>query len=182
MGAAKSRARQQIFHDLSYVVVVPATADINIAYAQSTAEILGADHAFIDYQDLFPFVASVLVVTPHNLHREMGVRSLQAGKHVLMEKPMAISEPECLDLIDTATRSSKTLMTAYPMHYQPLVVKLKELIDAEYLGKVFHIGIFTEQLTEPLLGHWMRSAKHLGGGQFFSHGWSKREQVMPLYL
>ena len=56
------------------------------------------------------------------------------------------------------------------MRFQPLVVKLKELIDAKYMGETFHVGIFTEQLTEPPVGSWIRSAKHLGGGQFFSHG------------
>ena len=163
-------AHQQIFHELADKVVVTATADIDIERAESAARILGAEHVVTDYQKLFPFVDAVLVVTPHDLHHEMGVQSLQAGKHVLMEKPMAVSETECLDLIDVATRSGKVLMTAYPMRYQPLVVKLKELIDEEYLGKVFHVGIFTEQLTQPPTGHWVRSAKHLGGGQFFSHG------------
>ena len=50
------------------------------------------------------------------------------------------------------------------------MLKLKELLDQKYFGEAFHIAIFTEQLTEPPLGHWIRSAQQLGGGQFFSHG------------
>lgn len=163
-------AHQQIFQDLADKVVVTATADIDIDKARNAAQILGAEHAFANYEDFFPYVDAVLVVTPHDLHHAMGIKSFQAGKHVLMEKPMAVSESECIDLIKASEKADKVLMVAYPMRYQPLVVKLKELIDSEYLGKVFHVGIFTEQLTRPPEGHWIRSAKHLGGGQFFSHG------------
>lgn len=163
-------AHQETFSALASRVLISATADIDLSKAQRAAANLGADHAFIDYRDLFPYVDAVLVVTPHNLHHEMGVTSLKAGKHVLMEKPMAVTEAECLDLINTAKSSGRTLMTAYPMRFQPLVVKLKELIDMEYLGEIFHVSIFTEQHTEPPPGHWIRSAAQLGGGQFFSHG------------
>jgi len=164
------KSHQQIFQRLEGKIVVTATADINIERAQSAAEILGADHAIADYQDLFAYVDAVLVATPHNLHHEIGIAALNAGKHVLMEKPMAISEFECLDLIKVANEAGKILMIAYPMRYHPLIVKLKSLIDDEYLGKVFHVGIFTEQLTQAPVGHWLRSAKQLGGGQFLSHG------------
>jgi predicted dehydrogenase len=161
---------QQIFVDLADRVVVTATADIDITRAEHAAKILGAPHAVKDYRDFLPYVDAFLIVTPHNLHHEMGISALQAGKHVLMEKPMAIDEAECLDLIHTAQRMNLILMTAYPMRFQPLVLKLKELLDQKYLGEAFHIAIFTEQLTEPPVGHWIRSAQQLGGGQFFSHG------------
>ena len=163
-------AHQETFNALADRVVITGTADLDISKAQHAAAKLGADRAVQDYRELFPYVDAVLVVTPHNLHHEMGVTSLRAGKHVLMEKPLAISEAECLDLIETAKATGKTLMTAYPMRFQPLVVKLKELIDAKYLGEIFHVGIYTEQHTEPPPGHWIRSADQLGGGQFFSHG------------
>lgn len=163
-------AHQETFGALSDRVVITGTADIDLSRAQRAAQHLGAEHAVQDYTDLFPHVDAVLVVTPHNLHHAMGVRSLKAGKHVLMEKPMAVSESQCLDLISAAQSSGRTLMTAYPMRFQPLVVKLKELIDAKYLGEIFHVGIFTEQHTQPPPGHWIRSAEQLGGGQFFSHG------------
>ena len=137
-------AHQETFNALADRVVITGTADIDISKAQYAAAKLGADHAVQDYRELFPYVDAVLVVTPHNLHHEMGVTSLKAGKHVLMEKPLAISEAECLDLIETAKATGKTLMTAYPMRFQPLVVKLKELIDTQYLGEIFHVGIYTD--------------------------------------
>ena len=164
------KSHQEIFQELKDRVIVTATADIDIERAKSAAKILGADAAFENYRDLLGLVDAVLIATPHDLHHGIGIESLKAGKHVLMEKPMAVSEFECLDLINVAKAANKTLMTAYPMRYHPLMVKLKSLLDEEYLGKVFHIGIFTEQLTQAPVGHWLRSAKQLGGGQFFSHG------------
>lgn len=163
-------AHQVIFKELIDRVVVTATADVDIGRARNAADILGAEHFVADYRELFPYVDACLIATPHHLHHEMGISALRAGKDVLMEKPMAISEEECLDLIDTSAALSRTLMTAYPMRYHPIVVRLKELIDTKYLGEVFHISIYTEQLTEPPPNHWIRSAEKLGGGQFFSHG------------
>ena len=163
-------SHQSVFAELSDRLEVSATADIELSRAQSAARLLGAPHAVQNYKDFFPYVDACLVVTPHNLHHEMGINSLKAGKHVLMEKPLAVSESECIDLIEISKAMDRVLMTAYPMRYQPLVVKLKELIDNKYLGEVFHVSIFTEQLTQPPAGHWIRSAEALGGGQFFSHG------------
>ena len=126
------KSHQQIFQDLQDKVKVTATADINFERAKNAAKILNADHAFVDFQDIFLHVDAVLIATPHDLHHEIGVAALKAGKHVLMEKPMAISEIECLDLIEGAKAAGKTLMTAYPMRYHPLLVKLKSLLDEEY--------------------------------------------------
>ena len=69
-------AHQETFNALTDRVVITGTADIDITRAQRAAANLGADHAVQDYRDLFPYVDAVLVVTPHNLHHEMGVLSL----------------------------------------------------------------------------------------------------------
>ncbi|MBC7463932.1 MAG: Gfo/Idh/MocA family oxidoreductase [Actinobacteria bacterium] len=163
-------AHQGIFDKISDLIEVTATADIDLDRAKNAANASGAKLWVQDYRDLLDHVDAVLIATPHDLHHEMGIAALRAGKHVLMEKPMAVNEEECLDLIATSYEVGKTLMIAYPMRFQPLVIKLKELVDNKYMGEIFHVGIFTEQLTEPPIGSWIRSAKHLGGGQFFSHG------------
>ena len=107
------KSHQKIFQELKNRVIVTATADIDIERAKSAAKILGADSAFENYRDLLDLVDAVLIATPHDLHHEIGIESLKAGKHVLMEKQMAVSEFECLDLINLAKAANKTLMTAY---------------------------------------------------------------------
>lgn len=163
-------SHQGAFDELGDRIAVTATADVDLDRARAAADHLGADLAVTDYRQLLDSVDAVLVVTPHDLHAEMGLTALRAHKHVLMEKPMAVSEQECLDLIDEAHRQDRVLMTAYPMRFHPLVRRLKSLVDERYLGEPFHMSLWTEQLTMPPEEHWIRSAKRLGGGQLFSHG------------
>jgi predicted dehydrogenase len=158
------------YRELSDRMEVTATCDIVLERAQKAAEAIGAELAVADYRDLLPAVDAVLIVLPHDLHFEVGMACLQAGKHVLMEKPMCNTEAECLELIHTAKRLNKVLMTAYPVRFWPVVQKLKELIDSKAYGDCFQMSVWTEQYTHYEEGHWGLSAKRLGGGQFFSHG------------
>ncbi|MFD0743440.1 Gfo/Idh/MocA family protein [Phytohabitans flavus] len=163
-------AHQQVFAGLGDRITVIGTADVVLARAEHAAQALGAPRAVTDYTELLDDADACLIVTPHDLHYEMGMRCLRAGKHVLMEKPMAVSEEQCLDLIHAASTAERQLMTAYPMRFHPLVAHLRELVAAEAYGEVIQVSVYTEQHTEHPEGHWIRSAARLGGGQLFSHG------------
>lgn len=115
-------------------------------------------------------VDAVLLALPHHLHYGIGMACLRAGKHVLMEKPLANCEQECLEMIRLAEEQKRVLMVAYCMRYNPLIRRLKELLSGQVYGEVFHVSIWTEQFTRADKGHWLCDAKLLGGGQFFSHG------------
>ncbi len=165
-----SQVHLRRFHALADRLRVTATVDVDLARAQAAAEALGAERACTDYHDILGDVDAVLLVLPHHLHHAAGIDCLRAGVHVLLEKPMANSERECLDLIEAAREADRVLMIAYCMRYHPLVVRLKELLDAGAYGDAFQLSIWTEQHTEYPPGHWTRSAATLGGGQLFSHG------------
>lgn len=156
--------------ELTEVMEVTGVCDIDIRQAHLLQEKLPAAIAVTDYRELFDVVDAVLIALPHDLHHEVGIACLEAGKHVLMEKPLANTEEECRDLVQTAAERGLTLMIAYPVRFWPIVRKMKELVDAQTYGEVFQMSVWTEQLTRPAEGHWVRSAKRLGGGQFFSHG------------
>ncbi|MEF3307031.1 Gfo/Idh/MocA family protein [Paenibacillus sp. GYB003] len=158
------------FHHLADRVEIAATCDIDPERAKQAAEKTGASLAVTDYRELLDHVDAVLVVLPHDLHFEVGMACLKAGKHVLMEKPMCNTEAECIELIETADRLGQVLMTAYPVRFWPIVLKLKELIDSKAYGDCFQMSVWTEQFTRYHDGHWAHSASRLGGGQFFSHG------------
>jgi predicted dehydrogenase len=163
-------AHRQVFDELGDRIEIIGTADVVLERARAAAGALGAPRAVTDYTELLDEADACLIVTPHDLHHEMGMRCLAAGKHVLMEKPMAISEQQCLELIHAADDAKRTLMTAYPMRFHPVVSRLRELVAERPLGEIFQISIYTEQHTEHPPGHWIRSAARLGGGQLFSHG------------
>lgn len=168
-GMARSHASR--FDDVLDRIEVTAVVDVDRDKAQAVADLL-ADGPVVetDYRRILDRTDAVLVVLPHHLHHPVAIDCLDAGKHVLVEKPMALTEAECVDMIRTAEAADRTLMVAYCMRFHPLVVKMKELIDAKAYGEVFQLSIWTEQLTRREAGHWTASAATLGGGQFFSHG------------
>jgi predicted dehydrogenase len=161
---------QRGFGRLRHRVEVTATADVLLERAKGAAAAIGARLAVTDYRELLGAVDAVLIVLPHHLHHRVGIECLRAGKHVLMEKPLAISEAECLDLIHTARACGRVLMTAYCMRFHPLIEHMKRLVDERVYGDVFQLSIWTEQHTQGAPGDWRHAAATLGGGQLFSHG------------
>lgn len=158
------------YTELGDIMELTAVCDIVLDRAQAAAEKTGAQLVVTDYRELVDTVDAVLISLPHDLHFEVGMFFLNAGKHVLMEKPMCNTEEECIELIKTSEQVKKVLMTAYPVRYWPIIVKMKELVDAKTYGDVFQMSVWTEQFTKYPQGHWGLSADRLGGGQFFSHG------------
>ena len=151
-------------------VTLTAAVDIDEKRRRTVAELLPGTKIVADYHEIFDDIDAALIALPHHLHHRVALDCLAAGKHVLLEKPMANSEQECLDIIAAAEKNDRTLMIAYCMRFHPLVVRMKELLDERAYGECFQVSIWTEQHTERPPGHWIRSAEKLGGGQFFSHG------------
>lgn len=158
------------FKNLEHRMKVTAAVDIDKKRAKAVAKLLPGAKVATDYHKIFDDVDALLLVLPHHLHHPVTLDCLAAGKHVLVEKPFANTEQECLEMIDAAEKAKRILMVAYCMRYHPLVVGMKELLDRKAYGDVFQVSIWTEQLTRYPDGHWARRAKTLGGGQFFSHG------------
>ena len=158
------------FDHLSDRMAVTAAADIDEDTRCKVEETIPGVRVSADYREVLDDVDAVLIALPHHLHGEVAVRCLDAGKHVLLEKPMANSEKECLDIIAAAERNDRTLMIAYCMRFHPLVMRMKELIEEKAYGECFQVSIWTEQHTQGDADCWMHKIETVGGGQFFSHG------------
>ncbi len=167
-GIAKSHANQMA--PLADRIEVTRTVDILEDRAEAMAEAFPGAKPATDYREVMDDVDAVLISLPHDLHKQATIDFLEAGKHVLCEKPMANTEAECREMIDAAARTDQILMIAYCMRYNSLVRKLKQLLDDKTYGEVFQLAIWTEQYTHYPEGHWGLEANRLGGGQFFSHG------------
>lgn len=165
-----ARAHAQRFGPVLSRMRLAATVDLIEERAREVAAQFEGTRVATDYRQILDDVDAVLIALPHHLHHPVAKTCLEAGKHVLLEKPMANSEWECLDLIHAAKASGQVLMIAYCMRYHPLVVAMKELLDRKVYGDVFQVSIWTEQYTHYPEGHWALKAATLGGGQFFSHG------------
>ena len=87
-----------------------------------------------------PDVEAVAIATPVSTHFELAMAALEAGKHVFVEKPLASSATEVLDLIAAAERSDRVLMPGHTFLYSPPVNMIKEMIDAGELGEIYFIS------------------------------------------
>lgn len=92
----------------------------------------------LSFQDLAhdPTIDAVYVSTPAGLHHEHASQFLEAGKHVLVEKPFTATHAEALDLAQTAKRSGTVLMEAMWSRFLPAYVELKRLVDDGAIGEV----------------------------------------------
>jgi predicted dehydrogenase len=108
-----------------------------------------------------PDIDAIYVGLPNSMHCEFTVRGAQAGKHVLCEKPMAISSAECRKMIDACRQAKVKLMIGYRVHYEPLWKQAIQIIQSGQIGPLesFQGGFFANQPA----GAW-RITKALGGG------------------
>lgn len=86
-----------------------------------------------------PHVDAVVIATPVSTHYPLAQAALEAGKHVLVEKPLAAAADEAVRLIDLADRHGRLLMSGHTFLYSPAVLKIKELIDGGDLGDIYFI-------------------------------------------
>ena len=96
------------------------------------------DRAYPSYEELLadPHVDAVYVATPHPLHAEWVVKSAEAGKHILCEKPMGINHAQTMGMIEAAARHDVFLMEAFMYRCHPQTLKIVELIKEGAIGQV----------------------------------------------
>jgi predicted dehydrogenase len=95
------------------------------------------------YEELLddPELDAVAIVTPVSTHYELAAAALEAGKHVLVEKPLAASSAQAADLIALAEERSLVLLPGHTFLYSPPVIKVKQLLDAGALGEIYFISL-----------------------------------------
>ena len=109
-----------------------------------------------DFEDFLadPTVDAVVIATPVSTHHALAMAALRAGKHVLVEKPLALSSAQAEELIETAHRLDRVLMVDHTFVYTGAVQKIKELIDSGSLGRLYYydsvrvnLGLFQEDVS-----------------------------------
>ncbi|MBV9961660.1 MAG: Gfo/Idh/MocA family oxidoreductase [Parafilimonas sp.] len=81
----------------------------------------------------------IYVVLPNAMHKEYTIRAAKAGKHVICEKPMAISSQECLEMIDACKQANVQLAIGYRLHYEPYNLEMKRLGQEKVFGPVRYV-------------------------------------------
>src|SRR4029077_9039085 len=111
----------------------------------------------------------ISVCTPNGLHAEHSIKALQAGFHVLCEKPMALTTQDCSAMIHAAERSNKRLFIVKQNRFNPPVAAVKNLIDEGRLGKIFSVQLncFWNRNPAYYKNSW-KGTKALDGGTLFT--------------
>ena len=158
-----------------------AIADVDTDSLERRKREWNVEKAYSDYRQLLedPKVDAVEVITPHHLHAEIGIAALEAGKHVSMQKPMAVNVPECDALIDAAKRSGKMFRVFENFRHYPPLIKAKELIEAGEIGEPRSIrlkviqGTLKEgwEIPEETLSWRFDPARSGGGRVIFDYGY-----------
>lgn len=106
------------------------------AAAVSAFPAVGATRSF---EELLPLVDAVILATHPSTHASLGLAALSAGRHVLVEKPLALNSRDAQMLVDAAESTGSTLMVGHTFVYNPAVQALRSMIDEGHLGEVLHI-------------------------------------------
>lgn len=150
------------------VATVVATADVVEELAERRAAELGAQHWSSDYRAVLtnPAVDAVDICLPHHLHAEVTIAAAQAGKHILVEKPMAISMGECQAMVTAAEQAGVTLMVAQVQRYEPSYRGVRRLIETGEFGQIRAVRFDSMQNLHAILppGHWLYDGALAGGG------------------
>jgi len=93
-----------------------------------------------------PEIEAVLLATPISTHGALGMKVLQAGKHLFVEKPLTSSAEEGRQLIAEAERQNRVLMVGHTFEFSPPVLAAKELLEAKELGDIFFISVMRVNL------------------------------------
>ena len=150
---------------------ITALIDVNLENAKKAAKNFpNAMFSTALHEDILSTCDAFLIAAPNHLHHYYGKMCLEAGKHVLMEKPLAVTQAECDELIAISREKDLILMVALCMRFHPLMQQFKNLIDEQRCGELFQLSIWTEQHSEFPENHWHTQQQTLGGGQLFSHG------------
>ncbi|UOY92687.1 Gfo/Idh/MocA family oxidoreductase [Ectobacillus sp. JY-23] len=168
-GIAKGR-HIPAFLQLSDLCQVTALSDVNRVQAKEAAAQFNIPHVFENYQDMFTEVDAVCICTPNKFHAEISIAALEAGVHVLCEKPMALSAAECEAMLAASKKSGKVLAIAYHYRFMRELQAAKKLMQEGEIGtplvarvqalryrKVPGWGVFTNKALQ-------------GGGSLIDYG------------
>jgi len=121
--------------------VLKTICDLNEATLKEFQNKYPSVHVTTSFQEVLDNaeIKGVVIATPAVLHYEMAKKALESGKDVFVEKPLSLYLEDAKELIEISEKNGKILMVGHILQYHPAVVKLKELINDGYLGKIQYI-------------------------------------------
>jgi len=163
-----------------------AVCDVVESAARDLASRLQVPAVFTSLDDVLasPDVDAVYLATPVFLHAPQAIEALRAGKHVLVEKPMALSVVEAQEMVSVAQGTGKTLATAYYRRFFPKIERVRELLDEGTLGQVTMVESVYHTWYDPAAGapgNWRTRKDRAGGGVLWDMGSHRFDLLVGLF-
>ncbi len=151
-----------------------AVCDADKARAERYAEKYGVK-AYTDYAELLknPNIDAISICTPSGMHAEQSISALKAGKHVLVEKPMALTASDAKAVCDVALKSDKKLSVIFQLRYAEDISYLKEFISNGGLGTLTFCDLYMKYWRDPSYygaSAWRGTFAMDGGGALMNQG------------
>ncbi|PYK99653.1 MAG: gfo/Idh/MocA family oxidoreductase [Verrucomicrobia bacterium] len=144
-----------------------AVAETNPERLKEAADRFKIPRAYADYRDLLdqPDIDAVTIAVPNHLHARIAIDALQARKHVLLEKPMAMNAREAAKIVETGKKMRRTLMVAQNFRFNRHTQVAKAIVERGDLGEVYHARCFWLRRSGiPRIGSWFTQKQFSGGG------------------
>ncbi|NHN33957.1 Gfo/Idh/MocA family protein [Paenibacillus agricola] len=162
-----------IFKQLPEDVELVALTDINYPLAQKCAAEHGIPTTYVTNTELIedPNIDAIVIGVPNQFHAPLAVQALRAGKHVLLEKPMAIDAKAAREIVIAQRETGKVLMIPHQMRWDWLPLQVKQQIDNGSIGKIYNakVGWFRRKGI-PGWGTWFTDHAQSGGGPLIDIG------------
>ena len=141
--------------------------DIISERAEEAVKKYNCGKAATDYREVIndPKIDAISVCTPNNMHAQISIDALNAGKQVLCEKPSARTYSEAKTMQEAQAKTGNMLSIGVVNRFNPAVNKIKELIDKGELGEIYHVYVsFRAERSIPGLGGAFTTKAIAGGG------------------
>jgi len=171
-GGVVQEAHIPCFQKLDNVEVL-AISDPNKKKLNFVAEKFNIPEKFVDWREMLGLkeLEIISICSPNYLHKEQAINSLKKGKNVLCEKPVAMNAKEAEEILETAKKSKKKFMVAFPHRFSPGATFLKKMIDDKEFGEIYYAkASYLRRRGIPGLGGWFTTKKLSGGGPLIDVG------------
>lgn len=160
---------------------IPQIRDCGRFYIKAAADIMPSDQKareldipeyYTDYRKILqdPEIDAVLIATPHDCHEEHSIAAFEAGKHVIIEKPISRNLKEAGNILDAAGKAGTVGMLGFCERFDPIHAYIKERLDRNELGQLLSARIDHYQNFHPAPGSWWMDEDKVGGGAVIGSG------------
>jgi len=112
----------------------------------------------------------VYVVLPNSMHADFSIRAAKAGKHVICEKPMAVTVKECDDIINACASANVKLSVGYRLHSEPYTQEVKRMVKEKTFGEVQYVSAEAAYFSDQYPDQWRLNKALSGGGALMNMG------------